>query len=68
VDQLVRITVSPDKVPADKIVVGGIRVVPKTTDEQLGREIRTVDVFVSSEEQAADLREYIKRTEGLSEA
>ena len=62
--RLVRIVVDPE-VPAGGFRVGGVRIARADDDAALGRELRTREVGVHSEAEAAEMRALVAETDSL---
>jgi hypothetical protein len=65
--RLVRIVIDPE-VPAGAFRVGGVRIVRADDDAALGRELRTREVGVRSEAEAASRRALVAETDWLEMA
>ena len=62
--KLVEIVINHELEPFEHRI-GGVRVVKASTDEELGRALRTVRVEVGSEDSAARLAETVKNNRRL---
>jgi hypothetical protein len=65
--RLVRIIIDPEKVAPGEYAIGGVRIVECGDDAALGRELRTKEVRVHSETEAARMREMIAESDFLEE-
>lgn len=65
--RLVRIIIDPEKAAPGEYVIGGVRIVEADDDAALGRELRTKEVRVHSEREAAVLRAQIAESDFLEE-
>lgn len=64
--KLIRIV--EDKLVAPGVyVVGGVRVVDAYSDEDLGRELRTIEIRVHGDQEAHKVREIIEESDHLAE-